>query len=206
MFIQLKILHDLHDLCKRILTVTSAEYMLLVVFPMLSSAVLEEPCVCHRCVCVCGWVWLFVCGWVGGCAYVCVGVCLCFCVYVCVCVYTCVCVWCVFVCVCVGVCVCLCACEYNVQLAKSPFLKSAPPKETVAISPLIRRLEDKHAKQVWFTDYVISGGDLAHLKIWWEHIVDLGPEYEYQLNASTSWLIVKEDKVEKPVPFSREQE
>ena len=156
--------------------------------------------------CVCVWVGVVVCVWVGG--WLCICMCGCvsvfLCVRMCVCVYMCVCVVCVCMCVCV--CVCLCACEYNVQLAKSPFLKSAPPKETVAISPLIRRLEDKHAKQVWFTDYVISGGDLAHLKIWWEHIVDLGPEYEYQLNASKSWLIVKEDKVEKPVPFSREQE
>ena len=39
-------------------------------------------------------------------------------------------------------------------------------------------------------------GDFAHLKIWWEHILDLGPEYGYQLNASKVWLVVKEDKVE----------
>lgn len=45
----------------------------------------------------------------------------------------------------------------------------------VVISPLIRCLEDEHAKQVWFTDDATAGGELAHLKIWWEHIVDLGP-------------------------------
>ena len=33
----------------------------------------------------------------------------------------------------------------------------------VAISPLIRRLEDEHAKQVWFADDAMAGGDLAHL-------------------------------------------
>ncbi len=60
----------------------------------------------------------------------------------------------------------------------------------VAISPLIRRLKDEDAKQVWFTDDATAGGDLTHLKIWWEHIVDLGIKYGYQL------LIVKEDKVE----------
>lgn len=39
-------------------------------------------------------------------------------------------------------------------------------------------------------------GDFAHLKILWEHILDLGPEYGHQLNASKVWLVVKEDKVE----------
>ncbi len=50
----------------------------------------------------------------------------------------------------------------------------------VAISPLIRRLEDEHLKQVCFADDATAGGDFAHLKIWWEHIVDLGPENGYQ--------------------------
>lgn len=63
----------------------------------------------------------------------------------------------------------------------------------IAISPLIHHLEDEHAKQIWFADDAAAGGDLAHLKIWLEHIVYLG----HQLNASKLWLIVKEDKVEE---------
>ena len=35
----------------------------------------------------------------------------------------------------------------------------------IAISPLIRRLEDEHAKHVWFADDATAGGDLAHLNL-----------------------------------------
>ena len=74
----------------------------------------------------------------------------------------------------------------------------------VAISPLIRRLEDEGVKQVWFADDATAGGELSHLRTWWDRIVDLGPEYGYHPNAFKTWLIVKESKLEEASAIFRE--
>jgi len=39
----------------------------------------------------------------------------------------------------------------------------------------------------------IAGARLYHLRAWWDHLVDIGPEYGYHPNTSKTWLIVKED-------------
>ena len=67
----------------------------------------------------------------------------------------------------------------------------------VAISPLIRHLQDEEAKQVWFADDATAGGELTRLRKWWDRIVELGPDYGYYPNASKTWLIVKESKLEE---------
>ncbi len=74
----------------------------------------------------------------------------------------------------------------------------------VAISPLIRHLENEGVKQVWFADDATAGGELSDLRTWWDCIVDLGPEYGYHPNASKTWLIVKESKLEEASAIFRE--
>ena len=49
----------------------------------------------------------------------------------------------------------------------------------IAITPLIHRLEDRVNKHVWFADDATAGGDLARLKIWWDRISEIGPDYGY---------------------------
>ena len=67
----------------------------------------------------------------------------------------------------------------------------------IAITPLIHRLKDDRIKQVWFADDATAGGSLTHLKAWWDHIVQVGPEYGYFPNATKIWLIVKEELVDE---------
>ena len=67
----------------------------------------------------------------------------------------------------------------------------------IAITPLIRRLEDRVSKQVWFADDATAGGNLAHLKTWWDRISKIGPDYGYYPNSTKTWLIVKDSKLEE---------
>ena len=65
----------------------------------------------------------------------------------------------------------------------------------VAMTPLIHRLKDNAVKQVWFADDATTGGNLVNLKEWWEHIVNIGPDYGYYPNSMKTWLVViKEEK------------
>ena len=67
----------------------------------------------------------------------------------------------------------------------------------VALTPLIHQLEDDGIKQAWYADDATAGGSLNCLKGWWDHIVELGPDYGYFPNAVKTWLIVKEDYLEE---------
>ena len=67
----------------------------------------------------------------------------------------------------------------------------------IAITPLIRQLEDEAIKQIWYADNATVGGKLAPLKAWWDHIINRGPDYGYHPNASKTWLIVKESTLEE---------
>ena len=58
--------------------------------------------------------------------------------------------------------------------------------------PLIQKL-DGLATQVWFADDAAAAGSLADLLVWWKQLFGLGPGYGYYVNASKSWLVVKED-------------
>ena len=73
----------------------------------------------------------------------------------------------------------------------------------VAITPLIHRLKDREIRQVWFADDAKAGGNLTHLKTWWDNISELGPEYGYHPNASKTWLIVSEGNLEATLPGNR---
>ena len=67
----------------------------------------------------------------------------------------------------------------------------------IAITPLIRQLEDETIKQIWYADDATAGGRLAPLRAWWDLIVNRGPDYGYHPNASKTWLIVKESMLEE---------
>ena len=68
---------------------------------------------------------------------------------------------------------------------------------TIAITPLIHRLEDRVNKQVWFADDATAGGNLARLKTWWDRISEIGPDYGYYPNPTKTWLIVKDSNLEE---------
>ena len=46
-------------------------------------------------------------------------------------------------------------------------------------------------KQVWLADDATGAGTLANLKQWWDTIVVQGVKFGYHVNASKSWLIIK---------------
>ena len=58
--------------------------------------------------------------------------------------------------------------------------------------PLIRKL-DGLATQVWLADDAAAAGSLAALLVWWKQLSGLGPGYGYYVNASKSWLAVKDN-------------
>ncbi len=60
-------------------------------------------------------------------------------------------------------------------------------------------------KQVWFADDAIAGAWLYHLRAWWDHLVDIGPEYGYHPNASKTWLTVKAWCCNCHIPRNRRQ-
>ena len=61
-------------------------------------------------------------------------------------------------------------------------IKSQPNKEAV--------------KQVAYADDAIGGGSIEKLRLWWNSIVQYGPLFGYHANASKTWLVVKESKLD----------
>ena len=66
----------------------------------------------------------------------------------------------------------------------------------VAITPLIRSLEDQETKQVWFADDATAGGCPTGLRKWWDLSVERGPAYGYYPNPAKTCLVVKEECTE----------
>ena len=62
---------------------------------------------------------------------------------------------------------------------------------TIAILPLIRRI-NKDVKQAWYADNATATGNITNLRSWWDKLVSMGPAYGYHVNASKTWLVVKE--------------
>ena len=65
----------------------------------------------------------------------------------------------------------------------------------LAITPLIKRLKKQapKASQLWFADDSSAAGRLRALKVWWQHLTILGPEFGYFPNASKTTMVVKEE-------------
>ena len=72
---------------------------------------------------------------------------------------------------------------------------------TYAIStvPLIHRLSNESIKQAWFADDASAAGDLSAIRQWWDHLVQICPEYGYYPNAPKTWLIVKEESFSQAI-------
>ena len=66
----------------------------------------------------------------------------------------------------------------------------------IAVIPLIRRVANEQVQQVWFADNATAGAQLTPLRDWWDQLRLFGPDYGYFPNASKTWLIVKDDKLE----------
>ena len=64
------------------------------------------------------------------------------------------------------------------------------PIYAIAILPLIRQVS-KAVKQVWYADDATATGR-TNLRDWWDKLVTNGPAYGYHVNASKTWVIVKE--------------
>ena len=64
-------------------------------------------------------------------------------------------------------------------------------------TPLIHRLDDKINKRVWFDDDATAGGNLAWLKIWWDRISEIGPDFGDYLNATKTWVVVRDSSLEE---------
>ena len=67
----------------------------------------------------------------------------------------------------------------------------AMPMYAIAILPLTRRINED-IKQVWYADDATATGRITNLRSWWDKLVSIGPAYGYHVNASKTWLIVKE--------------
>ena len=69
--------------------------------------------------------------------------------------------------------------------------------DAVAITPLIRELSSSQLSQIWFADDAAGGAKLTVLRDWWDKLADRGPAYGYDVNATKTWLIVKEEHSNK---------
>ena len=58
--------------------------------------------------------------------------------------------------------------------------------------PLIRAVTTPGAKQTWYADDAAAGGNLRHIRQWWNRLAAVGPDFGYFANSSKSWLVVKE--------------
>ena len=66
----------------------------------------------------------------------------------------------------------------------------------IAIIPLIRRLTNEQVQKVWFADDATVEAQLTPLRDYWDLLQLIGPDFGYLPNASKTWLIVKEDKLQ----------
>ena len=98
--------------CARLCLVRLTMWCVECLFPAVLIGTRVYPCIAVSGLCVCMFVYIYVCMDVCVCVYVCTYVCLCVCMYGCVCVHVCVCACvCVCVCMCMWVWVYACVCE-----------------------------------------------------------------------------------------------
>ena len=61
----------------------------------------------------------------------------------------------------------------------------------LALVPMIARLNDT-VKQIWYADDAAAADQLSNLRIWWDLLCDVGPQFGYFVNSAKTFLIVKE--------------
>jgi len=52
------------------------------------------------------------------------------------------------------------------------------------------------AKQIWYAYDAAAGGHLCQLKNWWDKLCSFGCPFGYNVNATKSWLVVKEESLQ----------
>ena len=74
----------------------------------------------------------------------------------------------------------------------------AMPMYVFATITLINRLNVAlDLKQVWYADDATASGSLSSLRTWWDHLSSVGPAFGYHANATKTWLLTKEDHVDR---------
>ena len=73
---------------------------------------------------------------------------------------------------------------------------------TPMLDMMLVAMQNDHNKMVGFADDVTASGNLEALRRWWDTLMQIGPNYGYYSQPTESWLIVKENKLEKAVRMS----
>ena len=61
----------------------------------------------------------------------------------------------------------------------------------IGVQPLIRHLDSSRTQQVWYADDSAAGGDLVHLRKWWDMLCDIGHKFSYFSNSKKTKLLIK---------------
>ena len=74
----------------------------------------------------------------------------------------------------------------------------AMPMYAMATIPLINQLGTiTDLKQVWYADDATAAGSLHSTRRWWNHLASVGPAFGYLPNASKTWLVTKEEHLDR---------
>ena len=71
----------------------------------------------------------------------------------------------------------------------------AMPLYAINLIPVIQHLRGI-AKQVWYADNAAAECHLCQLKNWWDKLCSVYCPFGYNVNATTSWLVVKEGSLQ----------
>ena len=75
------------------------------------------------------------------------------------------------------------------RVTRDPLAMAMYALETL---PLIRAVSTPGAKQTWYADDAAAGGNLRHIRQWWNLLAAVDPDFGYFANSSMSCLVVKE--------------
>ena len=67
----------------------------------------------------------------------------------------------------------------------------------MASIPLVHKVASACSTQTWFADDAASGGELRHIRDWWDKLSTNGPKYGYYPNAVKTYLLAKREKLEE---------
>ena len=73
----------------------------------------------------------------------------------------------------------------------------ATVKYALGVLPLIHKLNQYSVSQVWYADDTAALGTIQHLCKWWDELMARGPQFRYFANSAKSWIIVKQNFLEK---------
>ena len=78
----------------------------------------------------------------------------------------------------------------------------AMPMYALGTIPLINRLSG-NGTQVWYADDATVCGRLSKVRLWWDRLVHIGPDFGYFPNPSKTCVIVKEQFYDEAVTIFR---